>query len=705
MGTANGFRAFSCGIAQLVRNALNSVESLMVLAGLATGALLHHEETLLTEKVTFTPDSIRSSQEIFSYGDQDVGGTSSATTSQSRKLSWTCNITRAFEHPYCGFGFTISSRRDHGVDLSEFDQVVIELYRAGPGHLVRLYLKNFNPAYSHFNVPQTEKYNYTDFATVDGSQTVVLPLTRFTVVDWWKQEQKLAPELLQPEVKNVVAVELQDGLEGRAGRYLTTIREVRFERRILSAKEFYTLLVSCWVVIIGALLWYYRRQVARRRELEAEQLRWASEHDILTGLPNRRAFQSRLQAATFRSMTNGTSVALLIMDLDHFKHVNDSLGHAAGDELLRTISDRLRKVVRAGDFVARLGGDEFAIIIEPLDSSDDALNLAKQIVGRLTPPVNVGGRMVRSGASIGAAVFPEHADRADELFKAADTALYAIKGSGRGGARLFDKQMLVDAQRAARQLGAAHEALIRGSIVPHYQPKVDLKTGEIVGFEALLRCRNRGGFDLPAALHEAFSDYELASKIGNLMQREVIQTLAQWGSRGLQAPPVSINASPAEFLRDDYAERLLLVLDEFGVSPALLEVEVTEHVFLGRSTDYVARALRLLKAAGTKISLDDFGTGYSSLSHLRDFPVDTVKIDKSFIERVVEDPEIAAIVSAVASLAKSLRLAVVAEGIETPIQAEMLRMVGCDVGQGFLYGAAVNADAARSMLVQTAIAA
>jgi EAL domain-containing protein (putative c-di-GMP-specific phosphodiesterase class I) len=168
---------------------------------------------------------------------------------------------------------------------------------------------------------------------------------------------------------------------------------------------------------------------------------------------------------------------------------------------------------------------------------------------------------------------------------------------------------------------------------------------------------------------------------------------------------VSINASPAEFLRDDYAERLLHVLDEFGVSPALLEVEVTEHVFLGRSTDYVARALRLLKAAGTKISLDDFGTGYSSLSHLRDFPVDTVKIDKSFIERVVEDPEIAAIVSAVASLAKSLRLAVVAEGIETPIQAEMLRMVGCDVGQGFLYGAAVNADAARSMLVQTAIAA
>jgi EAL domain-containing protein (putative c-di-GMP-specific phosphodiesterase class I) len=206
-------------------------------------------------------------------------------------------------------------------------------------------------------------------------------------------------------------------------------------------------------------------------------------------------------------------------------------------------------------------------------------------------------------------------------------------------------------------------------------------------------------------MHEAFADYDLASKIGDIMKRDVISTIARWQASGWEVPRISINASPAEFLRDDYAERLLDLLQKHSIPGPALEIEVTEHVFLGRSAEYVARALVVLKSAGVHLSLDDFGTGYSSLSHLRDLPIDTVKIDRSFIEKIEVDQEAGAIVAAIVSLAKSLGLTVVAEGIETPSQAELLRVLGCDFGQGYLYGAAVEAQVASQMLKRSAVAA
>jgi diguanylate cyclase (GGDEF)-like protein len=386
-------------------------------------------------------------------------------------------------------------------------------------------------------------------------------------------------------------------------------------------------------------------------------------------------------------MRNGTKLGLLLIDLDHFKHVNDTLGHAAGDIMLKQFAARLRKNVRAGDFVGRIGGDEFAIVVENISSGDDLLVVGEKAAAALKNPLRIQGRALSGGASIGGAQFPDDAETANELFKVADTALYALKAEGRGGTKLFHAYMREEAQRVASQLSLARIAVNGASVCPHYQPKIDLSTGQVHGYEALLRWTHSSkGLQPPDTIDEAFKDYELASKIGSLMQEKVLADMQSWANANLDVGRISINAAPAEFLRDDYAERLLAKVGQFGLSASLLEIEVTEHVLMASGSKYVHRALALLKSAGVTIALDDFGTGYSSLSHLRDFPVDAVKIDKSFVQRMLVDLEISAIVSAVINLAKSLRIVSVAEGIETKEQSAMLRAAGCSLGQGYFLG-------------------
>ena len=434
------------------------------------------------------------------------------------------------------------------------------------------------------------------------------------------------------------------------------------------------------------------RDCTAERE-RSEQLAWASEHDALTSLPNRRAFHARLQAAALRAMASGGKVGLLLLDLDHFKHVNDTLGHAAGDALLEKYGERLRSAIRAGDFVGRIGGDEFAVIVEGIKHPRDLLRIGQELACKLKSPVRIHGRSVSGGASIGGAIFPDDAENSDELFKLADTALYALKSEGRGGTKLFHAHMREEAQRVASQLNLARAIINKGSVCPFYQPKVDLRTGSISGFEALLRWRHvRGDPQLPETIEEAFKDYELSSSIGALMQEAVFSDMNIWSRAGLGFGRISINAAPVEFLRDDYSERLLERMKRFGVAPTSIEIEVTEHVLMANGSRFVCRALTALKEAGVNIALDDFGTGYSSLSHLRDFPVDVVKIDKSFVQRVATDAEIAAIVSAVINLARSLDIRTVAEGLESEQQAELLRAAGCDYGQGFILGLPLPAD-------------
>lgn len=429
----------------------------------------------------------------------------------------------------------------------------------------------------------------------------------------------------------------------------------------------------------------------------ADRLRWTSKHDSLTRLANRAAFQEHLEAAALRSMASGEGFGLLLLDLDYFKHVNDTLGHAAGDELLKVVAERLQSSTRSSDFAARLGGDEFAVVIDGVGTDDELIAIGNRIVKQLNAAIQIGGRMVRAGVSIGGARFPGHGSAAHELFNNADTALYALKNSGRGGTKLFESQMRAQAQQVASQLSLARVALDENSVQPHYQAKVDLQTGKITGYEALLRWLHpQRGLQLPSTVQEAFKDFELASKIGELVQNRVISDIRSWLDQGLDFGRVSINAAPAEFLRDDYAEKLLSALEQGRVDPRFVEVEVTEHVFLDRGSEYVSRALNLLNQEGVQIALDDFGTGYSSLSHLRDFPVQVVKIDHSFVERMVEDDEISAIVTAVIRLAQSLSLSVVAEGVETDQQRRILVDKGCPLGQGFLYGRPASFAAASA---------
>lgn len=440
------------------------------------------------------------------------------------------------------------------------------------------------------------------------------------------------------------------------------------------------------------------RDITDQRDIAAKA-KWASEHDSLTGLANRRAFETHLQAAIFRAMNGASQVGLLLVDLDHFKHVNDTLGHSAGDHFLIEFGARLKQCVRTGDFVARLGGDEFAVILEGGDAKLDLLAAGQSILNRLQKPIMYNGRVMAAGASMGGAVFPIDAASANELFNHADIALYALKESGRGGTRMFHQGMREQAQLVSSQLSLARSGITEKSIEPHYQQKIDLVSGRIIGFEALLRWRHaRWGIQNPDSIAEAFKDYELASRIGDLMQRRVFTDMRGWLDDDVNVGSVAINAAPVEFLRDDFAERILARMQEQRIPPHLVEVEVTEHVFLERGSDFVGRALQVLARAGVRIALDDFGTGYSSLSHLRDYPVDVVKIDRSFIERMTNDDEVAAIVCAVIDLAKSLHIQVVAEGIETEAQRKMLISQGCGMGQGYLFGKAIAASKIPSLV-------
>jgi diguanylate cyclase (GGDEF)-like protein/PAS domain S-box-containing protein len=434
------------------------------------------------------------------------------------------------------------------------------------------------------------------------------------------------------------------------------------------------------------------RDITVQRE-SAVRTKWSSEHDALTRIPNRRAFEAHLQAATIRAMESGGQVGLLLLDLDYFKHVNDSLGHAAGDHLLRVFAKRLQVGLPGTGFAARLGGDEFAVILEGPRGGVDLLAAGDALLKRLRRRIRYDGRYVSAAASIGCASYPADAENAHELLKNADIALYALKESGRGGTKLFHPRMREQAQIVSAQLSLARVAITERSVEPHYQQKVDLRTGRIAGFEALLRWRHgTQGIQAPDTVAEAFNHFELASRIGELMQRRVFSDLRTWLGNKLPVGFVAINASPAEFLRNDFAERFLARLREFEVPPSSVEVEITEHVFLGQSSEYVSRALEMLDQAGVRIALDDFGTGHSSLSHLRDFPVHVVKIDRSFVERMPVDPGVRAIVSAVVDLAKSLSIEVVAEGVETGEQRRLLIEDGCEQAQGFYFGRAVHAD-------------
>ncbi len=437
------------------------------------------------------------------------------------------------------------------------------------------------------------------------------------------------------------------------------------------------------------------RDITHQKKSEEHAL-WMAQHDALTGLPNRALLQKRLDA-----MLEGAAPctgALLLLDVDNFKMINDTLGHDGGDALLCTFADRVRAALSEQDLVARTGGDEFSVILT--DGSEAMVQeVAQRIFEQLRQPFYHEGRLLECGASIGASFIPRDGRTRSEVMKAADMALYAAKTGGRARLMMFEPSMMVEVERHQTMIVSARQALQNGSIAPYYQPKITLRTRRITGFEALMRWKDgdehlRG----PDVLKAAFDDPALAGPLSDRMLDAVLDDVRRWLHQGIDFGHVAINVAASDFRRGSFAASLLSKLAAKGVPPSCIQIEVTETVFLGRGAGYVEEALKHLSNQGIRIALDDFGTGYASLSHLNQFPVDLLKIDRSFIRDIGLRPDADAISTTVINLGHCLGLEVIAEGIETQAQEAHLAAAGCDTGQGFLYSEAVPADIVARML-------
>ena len=421
----------------------------------------------------------------------------------------------------------------------------------------------------------------------------------------------------------------------------------------------------------------------RRRAVE--QARHQAEHDALTGLPNRILFMDRLGQALAAYTRQGRQFAIMFIDLDHFKEVNDGLGHEAGDAVLQEVANRLRHCVRRVDTVSRLGGDEFVVLLADIgtvDQDDHVAHVAGTILQAAARPIDAGGQQASLSVSIGVAVCPADGDDAKTLLRHADVAMYHAKDSGRNAFRFFSPQMNERVQERIEMEERLRRALERGEFELDYQPEIDLRSGRTVGFEALLRWRDpERGRLLPEAFIAAAEESGLIVPIGEWVLREACQQARRWRDAGFPVV-VAVNLSNVQFLHDKLLGYVDAALQASNLAPEFLDLEITEQTIMGGDAATLA-TVNQLRQRGVQLTIDDFGTGLSNLSSLRRFPLSKLKIDRSFVEDIVSAPEGAAMIPAIIALARSLKLRVIAEGVETEAQLHYLRQHGCDEYQGF----------------------
>lgn len=442
------------------------------------------------------------------------------------------------------------------------------------------------------------------------------------------------------------------------------------------------------------------RDMTRQKAAE-ERIRWAANHDALTGLPNRTLFQTALDELLVHAQTSGSRCTVLMMDLDEFKRTNDALGHDAGDALLVEFSSRLRTAVRLDDMVARLGGDEFAVILRDVGRTEEIVAAVASILSSLETPFAYDGKLLDIRSTIGASTFPVHGTSRTELLKHADIALYVAKASNKGGLSCFRPEMRAEVRRRMSMLSIAQHALRDDRILPYYQPKFNLRSGQLDGLEALLRWRHTNQrVHRPAAIDAAFKDVSLAAEISERIISCVITDIRDWQNADVPFGHVAVNAGAAELRKGNFAENLLAKLHASEIPVSVIQVEVTETVFLGRGAESVAKTLRTLASAGIRIVLDDFGTGYASLSHLNQFPIHALKIDRSFVSKLESAPHQAAIVRAIIKLGRSLGIEIVAEGVENEAQLDFLTKHRCHHGQGYLFARAQPSDKVARLAAQ-----
>ena len=429
-------------------------------------------------------------------------------------------------------------------------------------------------------------------------------------------------------------------------------------------------------------------------------LEYQANHDSLTGLANRNLLNDRIEQALAWAKRNGNVMGVMLLDLDHFKLINDASGHTAGDALLKEVAKRLIACVRETDTVARLGGDEFVIILTDLPQPDDVDRIAENILAALSRPVEVAGRDIFVTASIGVSLYPRDGDHGEILLRFADIAMYRVKEHGRNSVRQFVPEMGSTAISRLDMEGAMRRGLERGEFVLHYQPKIDLGTQAVVGAEALIRWQHpQIGLIHPIEFIRLAEETGLILPLGEWVLAEACRQQVLWREQGMATLNISINMSARQFRQEDLTDRTAAVFASTGADPTRFIVELTESMVM-QDVDSTLGSLRALKKLGLSLSLDDFGTGYSSLSYLRRFPIDELKIDRSFINDIHINPDDAAIAGAIIAMARSLGLTVVAEGVENKEQAELLSTLGCTQVQGYYYARPLTVSAFTARLLE-----
>jgi len=441
--------------------------------------------------------------------------------------------------------------------------------------------------------------------------------------------------------------------------------------------------------VTGAVIVFHDVSAARAITQKMSHL---AQHDFLTDLPNRMLLSDRIANAIALARRHGKQRAVLFLDLDGFKHINDSLGHPIGDKLLQSVAQRLVACVRGSDTVSRQGGDEFVILLSEIEHAEDAVRSAEKMLLALAAPHSIAEKELHITASIGISVYPDDGRDAETLIRCADTAMYHAKDKGRNNFQFFTKDMNVRAVERQFLEGSLRRALERREFVLHYQPKINLETGAITGVEALIRWRHpERGLIPPALFVPIAEDCGLIVPIGRWVLHEACRQVQTWIDAGLPPLSVAVNISAREFQSKDFLEGVRATLKETRLNPRHLELELTESVLMQDAAS-TAPALIALKAIGVRLAIDDFGTGYSSLSYLRQFPIDTLKIDQSFVREITAGSHDDTIVSAVISMGKTLKQRVVAEGVETGEQLAFLQRQHCGEGQGYHFSRPVSAE-------------
>lgn len=441
--------------------------------------------------------------------------------------------------------------------------------------------------------------------------------------------------------------------------------------------------------VTGAVIVFH--DVSQSRAMTAKMTHQA-QHDFLTGLPNRALMTEQLAQTLGLASRHDKQVALLFLDLDNFKLVNDSLGHAIGDQLLRSVADRLVASVRSTDIVCRQGGDEFVILLSEIEQQQDASHIAESLIFAFSAPHFLSGHELHVTLSIGISVYPNDSGDVETLMQQADTAMFHAKKNGRNNYQYFKSEMNVQAVRRRIIETNLRRALRQGEFRLHYQPQINLASGAMVSAEVLVRWQDpEHGMLCPDQFVTIAEECGLIVPMGNWVLREACTQVRAWLDAGLRTVPVAVNISAMEFRHKGFVDGVALILQETGLAPGYLQLELTESILM-HDAKSSALVLAALKAMGVRLAIDDFGTGYSSLSYLKSFPIDTLKIDQSFVRDIATDADDASIVSAVIGMGKNLKQRVVAEGVETLAQLEFLRDQQCDEGQGFYFCHSLSAE-------------